>query len=372
MTPDIPFFSEMSSEVEILQSLVKEQRRQIHVMRAALTGREELFGMAADEGTAGWLKQFRRQLKDQMALEMKAANTYDDQQSPERLPHRESSISPNSDCNFVTVNNMNVPKHDISHSEQEFVDSLLHTTKELVSMWFDSLKEKYSEITSQVFNGFRSFKNNPTDVNMHSFLSKVDRLLPEAMDLLRDDEDVLGNPFQENYSELKSLYSKVIIDFANNAITTYNEENPVSSKLAEADGKYEDLSRKYSELQHKCDELSKSYQQCAAQRDTVFGDAAAWKHKFDEEKSKRLSLANELESLPSSRMSTPRAAPQSSAGVRNEPRIAELRAALTHLEVQLSACCYNSNGSEARNERIRRRVETVRRELEREEKMPRQ
>eukprot|EP01060_Flectonema_neradi_P021041 TRINITY_DN28551_c0_g1_i1.p1 TRINITY_DN28551_c0_g1~~TRINITY_DN28551_c0_g1_i1.p1 ORF type:complete len:359 (+),score=75.82 TRINITY_DN28551_c0_g1_i1:83-1159(+) len=357
----------MSSEVEVLRSLVKEQRKQINVMRAALTGREELFGMAADEGTAGWLKQFKRQLKDQMAAEMRAAHAAGDDQ-----PFRDSSMSPGNDSDCVTINNTNIQKHDIPLSEQEFTESLLQTTKDLVSVWFESLKEKYSELVSQVFNGFRQFKSNPTDNSMHTFLGKIDRLLPEAMELLRDEDDLLGNPFRENYSELKELYSRVMVDFANAAITSNNETNPLASELVDVKEEYASLVDNYNELKTDHEKLTKTYQQCAAQRDTVYGDAAAWKHKYDEEKSMRRSLMAELESLPSSRSSTPKLEREASpSGARNEKRIAELRAALSHLEVQLSACCYNGNISDSRNEQIRRRVEAVRRELVREEKLPR-
>ncbi|KAJ9448205.1 hypothetical protein DIPPA_02275 [Diplonema papillatum] len=64
----------MATEVEVLRSRVTEQDRQINVLRAALVGREDLLRLPQDGSVdASWVRQFKKQLKEQAAAEMRAA-----------------------------------------------------------------------------------------------------------------------------------------------------------------------------------------------------------------------------------------------------------------------------------------------------------
>eukprot|EP01063_Lacrimia_lanifica_P017680 TRINITY_DN2470_c1_g3_i2.p1 TRINITY_DN2470_c1_g3~~TRINITY_DN2470_c1_g3_i2.p1 ORF type:complete len:458 (+),score=183.04 TRINITY_DN2470_c1_g3_i2:80-1375(+) len=428
----------MASEVEVLRGRVAQQEKQLRVLRAAVVGREELLAIPHEGVTQAWLSQFKRQLKDQAVREMKVANLEAAGAAPSAPAPAASPAAAKAakeqNWKDVDVHKVTGPDPSALGADYEallrigekeacdaLVDTLLTTTKQLVGMWQDALRDRFRDTLSGLMRGFEGFKAAPSDATLQEFLGAVNELQPDIDTLLKTDDDfsgTSGNPYSTDYAELKAMYLGSIGRFSAACI----DASQAHQRTASAP-ELEALKGRVAALETRLAEAAKEAAARTAQRDALYNDVAGWKHKHDVLKDdlhrrEAAAAAAEAEdrireeeaaaaaaaaapqhrayqhhptatpagrpshsaygatprrgSLPSSRVSTPSLSlnvmPHRGAGA--SPRVQELRAALGHLEVQLTAVCNNHNGNNASSQRhmhIRRKIEAVRAELAREE-----
>ena len=421
----------MATELEVLQNKVSEQDRTIRVLRAALSGREELLSIPADGVVdVRWLQQFKRQLKEQAVLELRAATAG---RPDAARPEPSAAAAPAARTEFL------VRPPDVAaagggagtrrggqrggagqaphlpEAGAACVRELLATTSQLAAAWQDALRERYEGLLSAFARAFAAFKAAPSDPALQKFLAAVDGMQAEVAALVGggggsaagDDESdfggAAGNPFAGDTDELADYFAAAFHRYAEQA-------------RAEADGAAATRSEEAAAAAAARADLAKALERCTAQRDTLHEDVARWKTRCDEVEEglhaaeaaaaaaaaaatrRRDDDAVSLSSAPSSAYSLPRqhvagstrrgAKPAGLPGLSPLPshqdfgsggggggapsgggtaRMEQLRSALGHMEAQLAAACYNNAGSTTRHQHISRRMASVRAALAAEE-----
>ena len=422
----------MSSENEILRSKIALQEKQIRVMRAALSGREELLACVPQDGSIPdpkWLLLFRRQLKEQAQREMQAANadTNPTTTTPALDPLSISATPFTVEPPTVTVSEMTPAYPSTLCSDPESaascVATLLGTTRQLVEVWQDALRERFRTVLVSVAQRFEAFKRQQSDAALQTLLGSLNDMLPEITTLISDapeSEDdfsgASGNPFMADDAALESFFVETFDKHCK--ASTSKEVAKVRSEQNRSVDTAVSQCREENEIgRQRLGEAERRLREVEGQRDTLHNDVAKWKQKYDAlHESAVIPAAPVVASVPRrapsvSGVSTTSSVRQHAAGGGGgsqgrrfsgisgrsrssvpaamsplpcstqqygeggggggavNPRVGELRAALGHLEAQLAAACNSSGGAMAqRHGHIRRRMDSVRTALAEEER----
>ncbi|KAJ9448206.1 hypothetical protein DIPPA_02283 [Diplonema papillatum] len=427
----------MATEVEVLRSRVTEQDRQINVLRAALAGREDLLRLPQDGSVdASWVRQFKKQLKEQAAAEMRAAacgrhagaaadaaadgeadsdeqSFFGDLNRPPGRPLKPAPQQPvdtsrpsartkirkpppgadlwDADTGVVAVVQEKTPDGSANDKQASGAVAwrLIATTKQLVSVWQDALRERFEGLVRQLFSSFAAYKQRPRDEGLlQRFLATVNSLQQQA-DVLLSDTDASfagadGNPFETDFEHLLAYYSQEISSCSSAAEARAAEEHlskqdqleealrRANAELAGAsrslEGIQQSLHAKAADLLHSQEVAQKLAREVEDLRYQATQPAQAALREASQRPGSPAHGAFSpvaFSSYPSSQTpSTPCSLPPAAG---SEARVKELRATLGHLEARLSSCCIGSSGSEQRMGHITRRMERARVALAKEE-----
>eukprot|EP00756_Hemistasia_phaeocysticola_P061214 Hpha_TRINITY_DN4705_c0_g1::TRINITY_DN4705_c0_g1_i1::g.130487::m.130487 len=295
-------------------------------------------------------------------------------------------------------------RSSVSERAAECADQLVSVSARLARIWQDELREQFQHVVDDIAEAFYSFKSNPSDNSLQWFLKRVHELEGEMRAAGQATESSDGNPFcgSDGASGLREFFATTVEAAVNGAVHTVQAESSGAieearrasaeaaaaamrsqAELAETRAAAEKLAAQVGMLQRQRDQAVTPRPESAAEavpQHPVAEKVGTPRISRSSSYSAAGSPARAAACQPTRRaaqqqfhLGTPlpsRAAPSESGASNTGSDVSSLRAALGHLEAQLASQCTHGHASATRHGHLRRRVETVRSQLERLEGRP--